>query len=180
MKKFTHFILASLTLVAALGLTGCVTGNPPALPEPEPLPVPDVPENFTTYTEESNLFSISHPDDWSVPGLYVEGYEKSAEKLRGIIAADLSPEGSLLMFQAGLGPRLGSDPTVSIHVKPLPSTIGNLDEVIDAETNRRLESMRKYYPEYHEKELSREITTVNGMEAIVRMRENETEDSIGL
>lgn len=81
----------------------------------------------------------------------MEGYKENARKLCATIEAGLPLEQDLSMFQAGKGPRLGSDPTVGIYTTSVPENIDTLDEIVEA-----------FIEEDEEKELSREQVIVDG------------------
>jgi hypothetical protein len=165
MKGFTKWPNALGVLIVLLLLTliiGCQQ-EPVALPS-EPI----VPEGFTTYTEESGLFSISYPDDWRTAGVGDRGLQENARKLRGLIIADLPLERDMGLLRAGLGTRFTFDPSVTVKLKPLPESANNLDEIVEAFTEKRVESQRRNHPSYREKEFSQVKLTMEGVEAVIR------------
>ncbi len=127
----------------------------PATPmEPEPA----IPAHFTTYTDESGLFSISHPPEWEPDLEYMQELEQFSRALIGAVTSDIPLEESSFIFLAAPPMEALS---VNIVVEPLPGIMWTHDRVVTA----AIESLKLVVSDYHE--LSRVRTTVDGRPATI-------------
>ncbi len=127
----------------------------------EPEPTPDE-HDFTTYTDELGLFSISYPSEWESLLEYIEELEQSVEDIMSSITSDLPMEETYLLFAAGLPTIEGYMPNVNIAVESLPGINWTLDETVTA----GIEGIKELVSDYHE--FSRVKTTVGNRTATIR------------
>jgi len=120
---------------------------------------PIVPTQFTTYTDELGLFSISYPPEWELGLEYMEELEQAAKDIISSITSDVSLEEAYFLFMAGLPE--GFDPRVIIGVEPLPVDTWTLDEVVTS----NIEGLKSVTSDYHE--FSRVKTTVDNRTAVI-------------
>jgi hypothetical protein len=122
---------------------------------------PTVPPGFTTYTDESSLFSISYPHDWE-PALYALGeLEEAVSDVILGIESDVPIDELRYLFLGGLPDEEGLNPNVLILVEPLPIDTGNIDSVAEAEV-RGIKGIVQDYREF-----SRTKTSIDGREAVI-------------
>jgi len=136
--------------------------KPQTVTSPKPqIPEPAIPANFTTYTDESNLFRISYPPDWELALSKIEGLQQSAKDLINSINSNIPIEKASIIFYAGLPDKTGYMPNVNIVVEPLPDNVSTHDKMMEGEI-LGIKSVVKDYHEY-----SRLKTTINGREATI-------------
>jgi hypothetical protein len=100
---------------------------------------------FSTYTDNTNLYSISYPQTWELAN--------SMTTLQGQITATISKinagtpltTGSVI-FVAGLKADVGYYPNINISVDPAPTDLTNNDQAIQAEVN----GIKALHPDYQE------------------------------
>ncbi len=124
----------------------------------EPEPTPDE-HDFTTYTDELSLFSISYPSEWELALEDMEEVEQATNDIISSITSDLPLEESIFLFMAGLP--TGFDPRVIIGVEPLPVDTWTLDEVVTSS----IEGIKSITSDYHE--FSRVKTTIDNRTAVI-------------
>ncbi len=158
MNKAALVTVATILLALVLGAIGCGGGGEA---EPSPTPDPVIPSHFTTYTDESSLFSISYPPDWE-PALSALGEleEAVSDIIRGI-ESDAAVEELRYLFLAGLPDEDGLNPNMLILVEPMPIGTGTIDSVVEAEV-RGIKGIVQDYREF-----SRTKTSVGGREAAI-------------
>ena len=78
-----------------------------------------IPANYTTYTDESSLFKISFPQDWTVDNSVLDDPDVLAV-LEDIQAGSSDYTGSSVFF-AGLASTEGYRPNFNISVSPVPT-----------------------------------------------------------
>jgi hypothetical protein len=173
MCKTKGFITGAklLALVVILGSVSLACGakpeqvpsTPPQLTEETP-PAPTetgIPANYTTYTDESNLFSISYPADWETAWSALEKINKNVKGTVANLKAGIPVEKDTLIFFAGRLTAAGYGPSVNVGIEPVPAGISTLDQLVEAETRVAKIGMRDY------REISRVKTEVDGNEAII-------------
>jgi hypothetical protein len=139
----------------------------PQLPEETPVPPlpvstkPEIPANYTTYTDESKLFSISYPADWELALSLIAGLEQSAKETINSLKTGVSIEKASMIFFAGRRTATGYEPNIGIAVEPVPAEISTHDQMVEA----CVKGVRIVLPDY--RELSRVKTTVDGREATI-------------
>jgi hypothetical protein len=154
------YIIWGLSVACILNLlTGCV----PTITTTTPFVEPEIPENYTTYTDEQGLFSISYPNDWEPFLSLLEDAFQSVKDVIESINEDIPIENVTYLFISGIMDKSGSSilPNVNIVVEPLPSEIRNLNQMVEASTR----TIKEVISDYHE--ISRTKTTINGMEAVI-------------
>jgi hypothetical protein len=135
-----------------------------------PLPL-EIPADYTTYTDESNVFSISYPSDWEEDQAYMSMFGQSGKQAATKIKAGIPVEETSTMFSGGKRVATGWEPYLTITVGPLPAWISTLDGIVDESELIQ----RKNFDDYHK--LSRVKTTVDGRAAIIlEWQGNETKD----
>ena len=145
-----------------MGSMGCGgEGTPEGTPTRTPEPT--IPPDFTTYTDELQLFSISYPQSWEIALWVREGIEELTKDLLESIESGLPLENWGAVFFAGVPTNWAWFPNVNIGVEPLPEGMWTVDEVAEAAilTAKQL----FLYKEYHE--FSRVRTSIGGREAVV-------------
>jgi hypothetical protein len=177
MRRTKSFI-TSATLLALILIScsigwGCGT-KPVTSPIPTSLPnTAGIPANYTTYTDESNVFSISYPSDWEEDQAYMAMFGQSGKRDTTKIKAGMPIEEFGIMFSGGRRAGNGWVPYLDIEVGPLTAGISTLDRVVDESELVQQKNFDGY------QELSRIKTTVDGREAIIlEWQGNETKDEI--
>lgn len=145
-------VLSLIIGVSTIVLPGCGQGT---------ITEPEIPAHFTTYTDESKLFSISYPPEWETALWAIEEIEESMEMLLQSVESDLPLETGGMIFYAGLPIKMGYLPNVNIAVDSLPESVQTLDEIVEAGT----QVMKRFTLDYHK--FSRVKTTIGEREAII-------------
>lgn len=169
MRKTKGFITGAtlLTLVVMFGGIGLACGNNPAT-EPASPPIstpPEIPAYFTTYTDNTALFSISYPSDWATALNYIPDFEKDTKGIIDSLKTGSPIEKSSTIFITG-GKECLSCLSVNIVVEPIPEQIPEgvsaLDQIFEAAiVKTKIEPLEDYT------ELSRVKTTIDGREAAI-------------
>jgi hypothetical protein len=134
----------------------------PQLPEetpPSPSPTPpelEIPANFTTYTDESNYFSISYPQDWQTATT-----DQNSKEVISNLKSGVPIKGASTIFSAGRPTATEYEPSVSIIVEPIHEGTSTLDGIVDAE----VQAARSVIHDYQV--LSTVKTTIDGREATI-------------
>jgi hypothetical protein len=129
---------------------------------------PEIPANYTTYTDETGLFSISYPSDWEHKVfLTPELDEEAIRMVTESIEADSPLEESYTVFYARPSivtiADMENTPTVFILVLPLPEGMSTHDEAVETLITENEQILQ----DYHYYEFSRIKTTVDGKEATI-------------
>jgi hypothetical protein len=177
MNKTKGFIIGAtlLALVLIFGSVGLACGARPAEAPLSPPPVteppsdsavglstePEIPANYTTYTDESGLFSISYPSDWEITPPQMIRLVPNVKDSINRLQSGLPIEKFGIVFAAGRQSAGGFEPSVNIALEPVPAGISPLDQIVESYTQLRIET----YPDY--RELSRIKKTVDGREATI-------------
>jgi hypothetical protein len=158
--KWYPLIFIGLVLLLAGSTSGCVS-----VTIPETAQDSTISSDFTTYTNEG-LFSISYPSDW-VP-VQSANEELFENVMTEMISEDPNApvEDITILFFAGKETGEGWYPSVNIMTDRRSSGYWTLDEVDEA--NRRYQ--QQYTTGF--KELSIQKTTIDGMEAIITISED--------
>ncbi|MCJ7829277.1 MAG: hypothetical protein MUP81_06020 [Dehalococcoidia bacterium] len=145
-----------------------VPSTPPLLPEEillSPAPVstkPEIPADFTTYTDETNVFNVSYPSDWELALSSIAGADEYTKEVIRQLNAGIPVDKTSTLFIAGLRTATGGhDPTVMIIVEPVPEEIPTHIEMVEAE----IRGAKKIIPDY--KQISRLKITIDGREATI-------------
>ena len=145
-KKLPLLIL----IIAFLSLGVCAQSKSP------------VPANFTTYTDETNFFSISYPENWEPDFSRMKTLKQEAANLLKSIDAKGSFEKSNMVFLGGVP--LGSgyyNPSINILVEPLGDDNAKLEDFVDS----FVQEYKRILEEYHE--FSRTKTIIDGRQAVI-------------
>lgn len=146
-------LLSSVILASLITLSGC--NNKKATSEPE------IPPNYTTFTDEQGLFSISYPPDWEAALSTIPDAEAAVKDILTAINSDAPVENAHVIFYGGLPIETGYSPSVNIVVEPVPGLVVTHNQMVEAEVN----GVKYYVQDYHE--FSRIKTTVDGREATI-------------
>ena len=161
MKKLA--ILCSLVVIVLLPaavIVDCAAPTPAPAPTPTTVPEPAIPEHFTTYTDEAQLFSISYPPDWELAMSLIPGLDESMrEALRGI-EFEVPPEEYTTVFFAGVPSEEGYNPNINILVGR--ATGSTLEEEFELNIRGLKEMDFGNYQKFEEIK-----TVVGGREAII-------------
>ncbi len=185
MYKTKSFVIGAALLILAL-VPGLACGakpaeappSPPPVTEPVPpvqetlpqlseeeppsLPATDIPANYTTYIDESKLFSISYPSDWETALSIVGAVEQKVKETINNLKTGISIEEASTIFLAGRRMAAGGYlPNMNIGVEPVPAGISTHDGMLEAEV-RGLKMVLSDY-----REMSRIKTTIDGREATI-------------
>jgi hypothetical protein len=142
-----------MTLVSLVLVQGC-GGKAPAEEE-------QIPANYSTYKDETGLFSISYPPDWEPALSLLPDLESSIKDLVKSVESDLPVERASVIFLAGLAQGEGYSPNVTIVVESLPGIVWTHSAVVEAE----ISGVKKIVSDY--REFSRTKTTVGGRQATI-------------
>jgi hypothetical protein len=151
--------MVALVILFLSAITGCTSQTASSLTPPASDLL--IPADFTTYTEESGLFSISYPQDWELALSQIEDLQQSIKDLVTSINSNIPIEKTSIIFMAGLPNEASYSPNVNITVESLPGNISTHSLLVNAE----IRGIKMVVDDYHE--LSREKTTVSGKEATI-------------
>ncbi len=121
--------IVSFLVLAALA-AGCGGAAGPA---PTPAPEPTIPSDFTTYTDEEQLFSISYPSEWELALSEIPDIEEATRDLFESTESDLPLEDVHIIFGARMPPEQGTQVAVTINVAPVPVGVSTLEQLAEAE-----------------------------------------------
>jgi hypothetical protein len=142
---------------------------PPSVPPPSSLPWvepdPEIPPTFTTYTDYTELFSISYPSDWDLALNYIPDFEKDTKEIANSLKTGLPIERHSTIFIA-YGNNCISCVSTNIVVEPIleqtSEGVSTLDQMVEAIVMRmKIEPFQDY------REFSRVRTTIDGREAAI-------------
>jgi len=157
---------AIIVLSVIVFMVGC---QPQPTPTPEQVPEPQIPANFTTYTEEG-FFSISYPSDWQPATLEMEEiWEETKAKMKAEDPA-VTLEQTAMLFFAGKKTSEGYYPFLNILTDVRSFGYWTLDEISEANRQYERETTKGY------KELSVIKTTVDGRDVIILDSEDNEPD----
>ena len=152
-------------LVIGVLLLGACGGAPPAEAPPAEQPAPpeelEIPLNYTTFSDEAGLFSISYPADWEPALSKIPDAAAAVQDVITSIDSDIPMENTRVIFLAGLPIEAGYAPDVKIVVESMPGVVWTHDKVVEA----KITKIKQIFPDYDE--LSQVKTTVDGREATI-------------
>jgi len=125
---------------------------------------PLIPTNFTTYTDEVNLFSISYPENWEPAFSMIERFkQETSDYLESIDEEGFSEINNVVFFGGILLDNGYYNPniTITIFAKPLGADNVKLEDIVEI----MVPEYKKYSEEYCE--LSRTKTIIGGKQAII-------------
>ncbi|MFO7995604.1 MAG: PsbP-related protein [Dehalococcoidia bacterium] len=150
-KKIAGIVIGCI--IAAVVIV-VIAARPPETVRPEPA----IPAHFTTYTDESELFTISYPPEWEIDLEYMQELDHFSKEIIAAITSDIPLEEGRFVFLAA--PPLEAV-NVNIVVEPIPAIMWTHDRVVTA----AIESLKLVASDYHE--LSRVKTTVDNRPATI-------------
>jgi len=142
--------------IFVIGLTAVVPGCAQEQAPTEP----KIPADFTTYTDETELFSLSYPSDWEPALSLIADLEEAIKAVITSIELNIPIGGASAIFLAGLPYETGYMPNVNIVVEPLPGVVTH-QEMVEAD----IRGNKRVIQDYHQ--FSRVWTTVGGREATI-------------
>ena len=110
---------------------------------------------FSTYTDSTNLYSVSYPQTWELANSMVTLQSQITTTINKINAGMPLTIGSVI-FVAGLKADVGYYPNINISVDPAPTGLTNNDQAVQAEAN----GIKTLHPDYQE--VARTKIIVNG------------------
>ena len=113
-------------MVVCLVLMGVLSCNGQERSEQE------IPSDFTTYTDEIGLFSISYPSEWETALSSMGITEEAVKDYISSIDSNVPINEAQYIFAAGLPVTEGYMPNVNIVVEPLPQGAFTHDEYVEA------------------------------------------------
>lgn len=160
--KSIFWVLLSLSVIL---LGACATPTVTPVPASIPAPEPTISSNYTTYTDEANIFSISYPSDWEHINvrefLKTLGSETSSKSIEAISSSTL--------FMSGVPTGKGySSPFVQVLRQPYSGKGLKLDDLVEAVIKDAKDSFQDF------KVLLRTGTTIDGREGVIIEVETET------
>ena len=165
MNRAKLFIMG-ITLLIVMASIACgakPTEAPPTqIQAPTPPPVTTEPEkpNFTMYTDESGLFSISYPADWEQTTSEVPIGQKAPEAINRL-KSGLPIEEFSVIFMAEEPGDGEYAPYVNIGLEPVPPGVSTANQMVDSD----LAAGRNNFADFQV--LSRTKATVDGREAVI-------------
>lgn len=153
MKKILICLLYAIILASLLTVSGCT--------KQEAVQEPEIPANYTTFTDEQGLFSISYPPDWEPALSLLQETEQYAKDIIASMNSDIPVNQWYLVFTAGIAFDLGYEPSLNIGIEPMPALVITHNQMVEAE----ITGIKQTLSDYHE--FSRTKTTVGGREATI-------------
>lgn len=158
MRKLSIILVVLLILAVVVGGIGC-SGKA----SPSPTPEPTIHPNFTTYTDDAGVFSISYPENWEVPVSMLPDFQRFMNDYIKSVNSDLPIDTVHVLFFAGQRAAIGFSPNISILVQPKPPGLATLDLIVDAS----IIGIKSTSSLTAVKELSRSKISVGGKEAAI-------------
>lgn len=121
-----------------------------------------IPTSFTTYTDDTNFFSISYPENWELAFSIIESLKQEAENLLKSIDKKGSFKNITVVFFGGVLLDSGNyNPNLVIIIEPLVDDNVKLEDLVEFSVRE----IKKISEEY--REFSRTKTTIDGRQAII-------------
>jgi len=127
-------ILSSISLACGANPATVPPTSPP-LPTETPSSLPptstdlDIPADYTTYTGEAQLFSISYPAEWETALSLMSDIQK--ERIESWLKSGVYMKGVDFIFMAGRRTATGYEPNINIVVQPMPEGISTHDQMVE-------------------------------------------------
>jgi len=121
-----------------------------------------IPTSFTTYTDDTNFFSISYPENWEPAFSIIESLKQEAENLlKSIDEKDPFKNNTVVFFGGVLLDSGNYNPNFGIIIEPLVDDNVKLEDLVEFSVRE----IKKISEEY--REFSRTKTTIDGRQAII-------------
>jgi len=121
-----------------------------------------IPTNFTTYTDEVNLFSISYPANWEPAFSKIDSLKQETDNYMKSIDEKGTMEKSNIVFFGGVPLDSGYyNPNISILVEPLGGDNVKLEDIVELLVRENKSISEEY------REFSRIKTIIDGRQAII-------------
>lgn len=99
--------------------------------------------NFTTYTDEQKLFSISYPSDWITAQSAVPAIEEKAKEAVRKLQTGVPLDQFTLLFAAGKPSGQGLDPNLQIGIESIKVS-ASIEQVVEASIRTIKETVTDY------------------------------------
>jgi len=149
---------AIAVIIVLLLILSCATAELPSTPT---FTEPEIPVNYTTYTDELQLFRISYPSEWEIPPASLADIKQAASDYLKSVDSDLPLEKATYLFVVGKQAMGGYNPNVSIAVESLPQGVLTHEQMVEATLRGIITSVEDYML------VSRSKTTVGDREATI-------------
>ena len=129
--------LVAILLVAACsnGTSPTVTPRPMATPTPGPTPTPVA--GFTTFTDESDAYTIQYPSRWQLQGSQIESVREFVEEAVLNLDSDL-PGGNVQLVFLAIHPDGFSNGNITIEAVPTEMSVDEFSEASDVSLRESL------------------------------------------
>ena len=121
----------------------------------------EIPNDYLTYTNMDETYSISYPPGWQLLLHFLDAMEQDVEGSINSINEGNPVEKTTVIFLAGLPTETGYSPSLSIAVEPNKYDLSDMDDVCESE----IMGVKKVVQEFNE--ISREKTVIDGKDAII-------------
>ena len=155
--KFTKLFALTAAIIVLLSLVMGCSSSTAATATTQPF---QIPANFTTYTDENSLFSVSYPNQWE-PVADLAGVNSQMKDSVKAIKSGLPIDKASMLFMSGLKNSTGYYPAVAVVVEPAQGLVLNNGLALQAEIN----GLKKLDPNYQE--VSRTKISLNGKDATI-------------
>ena len=160
-------LLSIIVLASLIAISGCTkkatptkeATQPPTIQTITPPTTPTTKPNYTTFTDEAGLFSISYPPDWGTDLSILQDEKTTAKDIITALDSDSQLEKVYTIFLAGINGK--GYPYVNIVVESMPGVEWTNDKVVEA----GIAGITQLVPDYHL--FSQVKTTVDGREATI-------------
>lgn len=122
--------LLILMLVLSIVLAGCSSEPNVSENKTDDYMKQPIPSNYSTYTDDINLYSISYPAEWELDFSLINDLQQKMKELIRDINSDLPIEKWSIIFIAGIPTGTGYSPNINIGLEPVPVEGVTYDEVI--------------------------------------------------
>jgi hypothetical protein len=138
-----------------------VNDEPQVTDEPQAGIEPQIPDDYLSYTNMDETYSISYPQGWQLLLHFLDTMEQDVEGSINNINEGNPVEKTTVIFLAGLPTETGYSPSLSIAVEPNKYDLSDMDDVCESE----IMGVKKVVQEFNE--ISREKTVIDGKDAII-------------
>jgi hypothetical protein len=150
--------ILSIFIAVAIVLTSIVGCSSAAATTTTTTTAFQIPANFTTYTDETGLYSIAYPNQWEpVAETDIASLKQALNDLNTGVNLDKAS----VLFISGLKNSTGYYPSVTMVVEPASALILNNDLAVQAEVNGIKQVTTNY------QEVSRTKLSINGKSAAI-------------